>query len=324
MRRDATSKPIGEFELIERFFHRASTDADVLLGIGDDAAIVTCSQPLVIATDTLVERTHFLAGTPAATIAYRAVAVNLSDMAAMGALPRWFTLALTIETADPAWLTEFSDALAAAAEPYALTLIGGDTTRGPLTVTLQLIGTVEGGRALRRSGASPGEDVYVTGQLGDAAAGLAILKRAGRGADDAERYLIERFERPTARVAEGRALRDVATAAIDVSDGLVADLGHVCAASGCGAVIDNEALPLSAALGESVPPDTARGYALYGGDDYELCFTARPEDEARVAAALQATATVATKIGRTVPGSGVVCRQGGELVVPERSGYAHF
>jgi thiamine-monophosphate kinase len=324
MSRDAPATTIGEFELIERFFDRASTDSDVLLGIGDDAAIVACSEPIAVATDTLVEGTHFPADTSAATIAYRAMAVNLSDMAAMGALPRWFTLALTLEAADPAWLAEFSDALAAAAAPYDLSLIGGDTTRGPLTVTLQVIGSVEGGRALRRAGASPGEDVYVTGPLGDAAAGLAIMERGRRSVGGPERYLIERFERPTPRVAEGRRLRDIATAAIDVSDGLVADLGHVCTASRCGAVIDNEALPLSAALAASVTPDTARDYALFGGDDYELCFTARPSDAARVAAALRASATVATKIGRMVPGSGVLCQQGGELVAPTRSGYAHF
>jgi len=295
-----------------------------VLGIGDDAAIVSPAEPLVVATDTLVAGTHFPVDLDPVCIGHRALAVNLSDMAAMGAVPRWFTLALTIDRVDPAWLSAFADGMFAYADSHGVALIGGDTTRGPLTITLQALGTVASGGALLRSGASIGDDVYVTGTLGDAAAGLAILRRSLRAGDPAGRWLIDRFARPTARVAEGLALRGIATAAIDVSDGLIADLGHLCDASGCGAAIELERLPRSDALSASFTADETFEFALSGGDDYELCFTAPPGAAARLEAAMRSCGGRAARIGAIVAGRGVECRDGGGLVVGLRSGYTHF
>jgi thiamine-monophosphate kinase len=317
-------RSIGEFELIEKYFNRAISDPDVLLGIGDDAAIVSVSEPLAVATDTLVAHTHFPPALAAADIGYRALAINLSDMAAMGARPRWFTLALAIEAAEPDWLHEFATGLLTYADQQAVVLIGGDTTRGPLSITVHVLGELPGGRALRRSGASRGDDVYVTGTLGDAAAGLSLLLEQDTLKDSASRALARRFARPDARVAEGIALREIATAAIDISDGLLADLGHICSASGCGAEIDVDRLPLSEPLRQRFSRSDAEGFALGGGDDYELCFTARRRDAGRVTAALESCGGSICRIGRIVDGSDVRCLRAGRRVTPVRAGYEHF
>lgn len=314
----------GEFEIIERYFSRTNVDRDVLLGAGDDAAIVAARGALAVAVDTLVEGVHFPVGLAAEAVGYRVLAVNLSDMAAMGAQPRWCTLALTLADPDTEWLEGFADGLYMLAERYGVALIGGDLTRGPMTVSLQIIGTVEPTRWLARSGGHIGDDVYVTGTLGDSAAGLALIEeRAGEDVP-AQAALRERFLWPEPRVTAGRALAGLASAAIDVSDGLLADLGHICAASGCGAFVDVEHVPLSAELLSAFPPNVAEAYALSGGDDYELCFTAAPAQAQSVEAVLEAVGCPARKIGQLVTGTGVECRRDGEVFEAPSAGYRHF
>jgi thiamine-monophosphate kinase len=314
----------GAFEIIERYFSRASADPDVLVGVGDDAAVVAASGALAVAVDTLVEGVHFPAGLAAEAVGYRVLAVNLSDMAAMGAQPRWCTLALTLAESQPTWLEGFADGLYMLAERYGVALIGGDLTRGPMTVSLQIIGTVEPTRWLSRSGGHVGDDIYVTGTLGDSAAGLALIKERAGEEVPAHAALREQFLWPEPRVAAGRALAGLASAAIDVSDGLLADLGHVCKASGCGAFVDVEQVPLSAEILSAFPPNVAEAYALSGGDDYELCFTAAPAQAQSVEAVLEAVGCPARKIGQLIPGTGVECRRDGESIESPSAGYRHF
>jgi thiamine-monophosphate kinase len=240
---------LTEFNLIERYFTRpaAAPDPDVILGIGDDAALVRVptGMELAVATDTLVEGVHFPPQTAPETIGHKALAVNLSDMAAMGAEPRWATLALTLPQADEDWLTAFSSGFLALAAAEGVQLIGGDTTRGPLSITVQILGLLPSGSALRRSGACAGDLVYVTGTLGDAGLALRMLQHA-HGSAAVAAPLAQRLNQPQPRTQEGLALRGIASAAIDISDGLCADLGHILAASGVGAHINLAALPLSA------------------------------------------------------------------------------
>ncbi len=313
-----------EFQLIQRFFAQTVDDPDVLVGIGDDAAVVNASGPLAMATDTLVEGVHFPKRTTADAVGHRILAVNLSDLAAMGAQPRWCTLALTIADADEQWLEGFTTGFFGLAAAHEVSLVGGDLTRGPLSATLHLVGSVETNALLTRSDAHVGDDVYVTGSLGDAAAGLALINEDANDAGPEHRALAERFYRPNPRVAAGRALASIASAAIDVSDGLIADLGHLCQASGCGAIIDVEQLPLSAELLALFPPQTAQAYALSGGDDYELCFTAAAAKAQAVEAALEASGVSACRIGELVLGAGVECRRGGEPFSPAYAGHSHF
>lgn len=313
-----------EFELIRKYFLRSAADTDLLLGIGDDAALVRCNGTFAVATDTLVSGTHFLPTIAPDRLARRALAVNLSDMAAMGATPRWFTLALTLPNADAQWIGAFAGALHEAAARYSVTLIGGDLTRGPLTITLGLIGSVAEGAALTRAGASIGDDIYVTGFLGDAAAGLALLGSRAE-ASAAVTYLIDRFELPTARIAAGLYLRGIASAAIDVSDGLLADLGHICEASGCGARIDVEALPLSAQLRATLSAEEALTAALTGGDDYELCVTVPREHAAQLASASEREIGARLqRIGQIVAETGVRCYRAGRRLTVSTEGYRHF
>ena len=313
-----------EFQLIQRFFAQTVDDPDVLVGIGDDAAVVNASGPLAMATDTLVEGVHFPKRTTADAVGYRILAVNLSDLAAMGAQPRWCTLALTIADADEQWLEGFTTGFFGLAAAHEVSLVGGDLTRGPLSATLHLVGSVDPNGLLTRGDAHVGDDVYVTGSLGDAAAGLALINEDANDAGPEHRALAERFYRPNPRVAAGRALASIASAAIDVSDGLIADLGHLCQASGCGAIIDVEQLPLSAELLALFPPQTAQAYALSGGDDYELCFTAAAAKAQAVEAALEASGASARRIGELVLGAGVECRRGGEPFSPAYAGHSHF
>lgn len=321
----------GEFDLIARHFTRAIADPDVLHGIGDDGAVLAAAAPIVVAVDTIVEGVHFPSRSAPADVGYRALAVNLSDIAAMGARPRWATLALTLPgrpaaAADEDWVAAFAAGFFELAERFGVSLVGGDLTRGPLSVTLQLIGTVEGGCTLLRGGGRDGDDVYVTGTLGDAAAGLASLmeKPGGDDLDGAVEALRRRFRRPAPRVAEGLALAPLASAAIDVSDGLVADLGHICRMSGCGARLDVAALPMSDALRAYCAPETARRHALSGGDDYELCFTAEPGRSGAVERATAAIGTRVTRIGRLTGGRGVECLLEGEPYAVGTGGYEHF
>ncbi len=305
---------MDEFELIRRFFSRDAKAGDVVVGVGDDGALLrpTPGTDQVHVIDTLVEGVHFPANIGAADIGYRVVAVNLSDIAAMGATPRWMTLALTLWDKDEQWVESFADGLYAAAGTHNVALVGGDTTQGDSVVaTVHLTGEVEQGGALLRSGAQVGDTVYVTGTVGDAAAGLGLLQS---GVADVE--LVQRFLRPEARIEQGRALRGRAHAAIDVSDGLVADLGKLAAASGVGAEIDIGKLPLSAALLARYDRGSAEQLALTGGDDYELCFTA-PADAV-------ADLDGITDIGVVTEGDRIVCRRDGEIVEVDASGYRHF
>ena len=249
---------IGEFEIIARYFTRPSRDADVVLGIGDDAAVLAVDGHVAVTVDTLVAGVHFPGGTAPHLLGYRLMAVNLSDLAAMGARPRWCTLALTLPSSDEPWLDGFSRGLFELADRYGVSLIGGNLSRGPLTLTLQLMGDVENAGLLTRSGGHVGDDIYVTGTLGDSSAGLTlILERSAAPPDSAAAALQDRFYRPVPRVGAGLALKSLATAAIDVSDGLLADLGHICKASSCGATIDVERVPLSAELLSLFPPQEA-------------------------------------------------------------------
>jgi thiamine-monophosphate kinase len=315
-------KPLDEFGLIERYFKRSPARDDVLLGIGDDAAVVKGSGPIAVTVDTLVAGIHFPDDLPPGALGHRILAVNLSDLAAMGARPRWATLALTVPTPDPEWFREFSSGLFSLAERFDVALIGGDLCRGPLSATLQVIGGFDGEDRLTRGGAAPDDDIYVTGTLGDAAAGLGLMGEPDGGG--ARTWLRERFARPEPRVDAGLALVSIATAAIDVSDGLLADLGHVCEASGCGAVVDADSVPLSAELRSACAPDRAIELALAGGDDYELCFTAPAARAAAISAAAAATGTPMARIGSIVAGDGVLCLRGGEPYAPQARGYRHF
>jgi thiamine-monophosphate kinase len=316
---------IGEFDIIARYFTRLSGDPDVVLGVGDDAALLKIDGLAAVTVDTLVAGVHFPDGMASQHLGYRLMAVNLSDLAAMGAQPRWCTLALTLPSAEEAWLEGFSRGLFELAERYGVSLVGGDLTRGPLTATLQLIGRVELGRALTRSGGNVGDDIYVTGTLGDSSAGIAlIMERVAAPAGSAVAALEQRFYRPVPRVGAGLALGGLASAAIDISDGLLADLGHICEMSGCGAVIDVERVPLSAELLSLFPPQDALAHALGGGDDYELCFTAPPSQAEAIEAALEASGTLVRRVGQLVAGQAVTCRRDGELYAPTAHGYRHF
>jgi thiamine-monophosphate kinase len=279
--------PAGEFELIERHFTRRGAQRDdVLAGVGDDGALVVAPPggTLVLALDTLVDGAHFPAGFDARFVGHRALAVNLSDLAAMGAEPAWALLGITLPAADEHWLSGFSAGFDTLARRHGVALVGGDTTRGPLTISVTLAGSVPAGRALRREGARPGDDLWISGTPGDAAAGLAILEGRLPAQGRARDALLARFQLPQARIALGLALRGLATACIDVSDGLAGDLAKLCAASGVGADVEARALPLSAGLCSVAPPDTRLAYALGGGDDYELLFCADPADRARITA----------------------------------------
>ncbi|MFC5740149.1 thiamine-phosphate kinase [Dyella tabacisoli] len=319
-----------EFDLIDLIRrHTAQSRDDVRMGIGDDAAVLAVppGQELAVAIDTLVEGVHFPPGTAPADIGWKALAVNLSDLAAMGASPAWALLALTLPSPDPVFIEGFAEGFAQLAQPYRLALIGGDTTRGPMTISMAVHGFVAPGKALLRAGACVGDAVLVTGTLGDAAAGLQLLQRGGPvdESDARYRFLAERLNRPTPRLASGMALRERATSCIDVSDGLLADLGHICAASDVAAEIESVLLPRSPALLSLFDETTARDFALSGGDDYELCFTVPMARVAEVQADLARLGCGATRIGRIVEGSGVRVRDvDGQWLESTRQGWDHF
>jgi len=320
--------PLGEFELIDRFFRSCgAARGDVRLSVGDDAALIDCpaGRDLVAAIDTLVEGVHFPAGSPAASIGHRALAVNLSDMAAMGAEPAWALLALTLPRADECWLAEFSRGLDALARSFGVAIVGGDTTSGPLTASLQILGTVERGTALTRAGGSAGDVLFVSGTPGDAAAGLGIEQARLSVADaEAARELAERFLFPAPRVALGRRLRGLASACIDVSDGLLGDAGKLARASGCGAELHYDQLPVSRALTLAVGDERARELALTGGDDYELLFSVPAGRVDALLAALPPEEWRYARIGvlRSEPGAVVV--RGGSVIDFSHRGFDHF
>lgn len=318
---------MSEFDLIDIIRERcAIARDDVRLGIGDDAAIlaVPANHQLVVSTDTLVSGVHFPEATNAADIGWKSLAVNLSDLAAMGATPAWATLALTLPAPDRRWVEAFSDGFASLAREFKLALVGGDTTQGPLSITVTIHGFVPNDTALLRSGARIGDFVFVTGTLGDAAGALRFMASDEPRADLVNE-LLPRLNRPTPRVAQGLVLRGRARSCIDVSDGLLADLGHICVASGVGGEVDVDALPTSSALNAGFDRDERRGLQLSGGDDYELCFTASEDVATALLGDLARSGSGATRIGRIVEGSGVrVVDAAGNAVTVSRRGWEHF
>lgn len=318
-----------EFSLIREVFqqqvdakHNLATN--VILGIGDDAALQTIPPGMELATsiDTLIAGVHFPADTPPADIGHKALAVSLSDISAMGAQPITALLTLTLPEADQHWLKQFAQGFFALANAHQVQLIGGDTTRGPLSITTVVSGWVPAGKALRRDAAQAGDLIYVSGTLGDAGAALQQWQD-GKLIDP---VLLSRFNRPTPQVALGQALRGVAHAAIDISDGLVSDLGHIAAASQVGAVIHAEQCPQSVALKAVVPAhEQACRLALAAGDDYELCFTAPRCRQALVSDVARECAVAISCIGEVVVGQGVVVYDhDGKLMPVEKTGFSHF
>lgn len=322
---------LGEFDLIDRYFARAKSAVekrpDVILGIGDDAALLRLPEgtDLVAAVDTVVAGRHFPLNSDPESIGHRALAVNLSDVAAMGAVPAWATLALTIPSADAHWLERFSAGLIRLANANGVELVGGDTTAGPLTISIQLLGHVARGSALRRSGAHAGDILAVTGTLGDAGAGLALATGRLAGEDGtAAAELIQRFEYPTPRVLFGSGARGIASAAMDLSDGLVGDLPKLAKASELAAHVDVGSLPMSRALLGLVPAAQARDWALAAGDDYELLLAVPPARFGELEAKARQLNLTFTAIGELRPGSGVTWAFNGAPFAAPAQGYDHF
>lgn len=319
---------MDEFELIRRFFLRAEKGKGVTLGIGDDGAVVVPApdRSLVAVVDTLIEGVHYPPGFPAADVGFRALAVNLSDVAAMGGTPRWMTLALTLAEADASWLAGFAAGLFEAALEYDVALVGGDTTRGAQTViSVQLLGEVSPDAILTRAGARPGDGIYVTGNVGDAAGGLALLDAAsGNDPDSGAEYLLRRFARPAARVAFGGSIAGRATAAIDLSDGLGTDCLKLLRASGMSGTINLDLLPISPQLRGKFGDLRAVDFALHGGDDYELCFTANAADHSWLQKLAARERLPITRIGEVAPGAGLHLIRDGKTERYQDRGYSHF
>jgi thiamine-monophosphate kinase len=316
----------SEFEVIARYFTRPARTA--MLGVGDDCALVRVPADLALAvtTDLLVEGTHFLPGADPEKLGHKALAVNLSDLAAMGADPRWATLSLVLPDVDELWLENFARGLFDLAAKFGVELVGGDTTRGPRTVSITALGTLPPALALRRDGARESEDIWLSGSTGDAALGLAHMQSGVNLPEAALRHCLARLETPLPLIELGRRLRGLASSAIDVSDGLVADLGHVLERSGIGAEVWLDQLPRSSAIAECADAELARECLLAGGDDYELLFTA---PQARRAAILALAAEIGlplTRIGRMVSGAPVVTvlDGAGRPVSLGAGGYDHF
>jgi thiamine-monophosphate kinase len=319
--------PLSEFELIDRYFRACGAKrADVRVGVGDDAAVLACpaGMELVAAVDSLVDGVHFPHGSPPASIGHRALAVNLSDLAAMGARPAWALLALTLPQADEAWLSEFAEGMAALARAHDVALVGGDTTSGPLCVTVQVLGHVQRSSALLRSGGSAGDAVFVSGTPGDASAGLGVEQGRLMATGEPAAYLRERFLYPAPRVALGECLRHYASACIDVSDGLLADAAKLARASGCGVAISYHEVPVSESLVRAVGEERARELALTGGDDYELCFSVRPAQVGRLMAELPPQRWGYTRIGTLREAAGADVLRDGAVMSFSHSGYDHF
>jgi thiamine-monophosphate kinase len=318
--------PLGEFDLIARYFTRPAARSDVLLGVGDDAALLLPppGQALAVATDTLVEGRHFLPGTPPDALGHQALAVNLSDLAAMGAEPAWALLSLALPEPDPGWLEAFARGFYGIASAHGVELVGGDTVAGPLVITVQVLGSVPPAQALRRSGARPGDELYVSGWPGVAGAGLERLQAEGASFDDLADERIRRFLRAEPRVALGLALRGVASAAMDVSDGLLGDLGKLVAASGVGVQLELERLPVAAVLERAYVRERCEAFVLEGGDDYELLFTAPVAQRAQVEAAAVRAGCPVHRIGLVVSDPGIAAFRDGTRVELEGRGYDHF
>ncbi len=317
----------GEFDIIRRFFSFSYPDReDVIQGVGDDAAVlgIPASEKLVVTTDTLVEGVHFPSGAFAGDIGYKSLAVSLSDLAAMGARPAFATLNISLPQVDEVWLEEFRNGLRELATEFNVALVGGDTVKGPLSITVTLFGTVSNDTWLSRSGAQPGDEIFVTGSIGDAALGLAIERGSLSANEEQTEFLCSRLSRPSPRIEVGMALCGIATAAIDISDGFIADLNHLLNASQVGAQIDQTKVPLSKHL-KSVLPKQRWHLALTQGDDYELCFTL-PSMQTRELRKLASSLPVPiTHIGTITKESGLTVLDGeGNEAQFQSEGYVHF
>ena len=319
---------MSEFDLIKRYFLRKSLQNDVILSVGDDCAItsIPTGYQLAITTDTLVEGTHFLPSISPADLAYKSVAVNLSDLAAMGATPAWMSLALTLPEIKEEWLAEFSQSLFAILDRYGVSLIGGDTTKGSLSITLTAQGFLPENQGLFRHQAKVGDWIFVSGFLGDSAAGLDLLLQNRKIENESDRYFIQRHLRPTPRVELGLALRSFSCCALDISDGLLADLEHILERSQVGAEIYLENLPISRHLCIQYEQTQAEKFALTGGEDYELCFTVSEEKREEMEQVLRSQGIKVTCIGQILPEtSGLnLLKNGKKIALPTHIGFDHF
>jgi thiamine-monophosphate kinase len=314
-----------EFDLIRRYFTRASPNA--LLGVGDDAALLQVSEGYVLAvsTDMLVSGAHFSPDTDPFLLGHKTLAVNLSDMAAMGATPRWATLAIALPDANETWLEKFSAGFFTLAQEYGVDLVGGDTTRGPLNLCVTILGEVPAQKALRRDGAQLGDEVWVSGKLGDASLALAHLQGRIKLSTAEFAACAPALHQPQPRIALGLALRGIANSAIDISDGLLADLGHILEASRLAARLEFSALPVSPVLRDHLPHLLAVQCALSGGDDYELCFTAPAAHHDEILDIAARLKLPLTRIGTVVAGLGcLVLDASGDPINVETAGYDHF
>ncbi len=315
----------SEFELIAKYFTRPPRHS--VLGVGDDAALVAVSpgHEVAASTDMLVEGVHFFADVSPLSLGHKALAVNLSDLAAMGATPRWAMLALSLPAADEEWVKDFAAGFFALAERYDVDLIGGDTTRGPRNICVQVMGEVEQGKALRRDGAKPGDDVWVSGHLGDAAAAVAHRKGELLLQEPLLSQCTARLDRPTPRVELGGRLVGFASSAIDISDGLTGDLGHICERSRVGAEIGYSQIPCSAGLTPLRHHVPVMRSILAGGDDYELCFTAAPGNQSGIHSLAKSLGLALTRIGRITEGNSVtVLDEKGQPMRLQEQGFDHF
>ena len=324
---------MNEFELIQTYFTSLASKGageGVVLGIGDDCAILQPPQhsQLVVSTDTLISGVHFPDKTSPADIGYKALAVNLSDLAAMGASPLWFTLCITLPKVDSFWIESFCDGMAELVQATGIHLVGGDTTRGPLSISVHVTGAVPSGRALTRSGALVGDDIYVSGEIGHGAAGLALaLAESAMPSDECLQKALLRFNRPQPRLLIGEQLRGIANSCIDISDGLLSDLRHILTASGVGATLDLSALPLSSAvmcsrLFEEKTVQEKQALACNAGDDYELCFTAHVTQRENIAALASQCALPLTRFGSVTERKVVIDQHSAEEL--PINGYQHF
>jgi thiamine-monophosphate kinase len=318
-------KLTSEFDLIARHFTRPAANA--VLGVGDDAALIDVSNgmDLAVSTDTMVSGTHFFPDVDPENLGHKSLAVNLSDMAAMGAMPYWATLALTLPSVDHDWLEAFAKGFFDLAEEFNVSLIGGDTTRGPLAMTVTIMGEVPAGAALRRGGAKAGSDIWVSGSVGDAA--LAVAHRHGKVvlSEPDYREAVMRLYEPTPRVALGQALRGMATSAIDISDGLLADIHHICRLSNVGAKVELPLIPVSEIGRKHIGTKEGLTAIVAGGDDYELCFTAAANSRESIAELANILGVPLTRIGTISRGKGVsLVDAGGKAVALDGYGFDHF
>lgn len=316
----------SEFDLIRRHFTRRTRHTD--LAVGDDAALLAprAGMQLAVSTDLLVSGTHFLPETDPAALGWKTLAVNLSDLAAMGAEPRWAFLALSLPQADEPWLAAFASGLFECADRFGVDLAGGDTTRGPLNLCVTVIGEVPQGTAVTRSGGRAGDDLWVSGWPGRAALGLAVLRGELTLTAEGREHCLDALHRPLPRVAAGQALRGVASAMLDVSDGLLGDLRHILERSGCGALVELGALPIPELVAFGAPAVCARAAVLGGGDDYELLFSAAPGQRSRITELAQALDLPLTRIGSLTDGPGRlrIREADGRFSEPGALGYDHF